>query len=170
MPTPFRVNRKIVLLAALALSGAAFAGGNHADGHHHGSGHSHGDQETDIGKPGVATKAARTITIEMNDKMRFTPASIQARQGETIRFVVKNMGQLKHELSLGTQKELREHLELMRKFPDMEHDEPNSVSLAPGQQGEIVWQFTKSGTVHFACLIPGHYEAGMKGAVQVGEK
>ena len=118
----------------------------------------------------MATKASRTITVEMGDNMRFTPSDIQVKKGETVRIVVKNSGQVKHELSLGTQQELLEHLELMKKFPDMEHDEPNKVTVAPGKQGEILWQFTKSGTVNFACLMPGHYEAGMKGSVQVGKK
>lgn len=88
-------------------------------------------------------------------------------QGETVRFIVSNSGQIKHELSLGTEQELLAHLELMKKFPDMVHDEPNSITLAPGKQGEIIWQFTRSGVVNFACLMPGHYEAGMKGAVSV---
>ncbi|WP_028601090.1 cupredoxin domain-containing protein [Ottowia thiooxydans] len=152
-------------MAVLAASGAALASGNH------GGGHGHGDSgETAIGKPGVAANASRTITIAMSDNMRFTPSSMQVKQGETVRFIVKNTGQVKHELSLGTQKELLEHLEQMKKFPDMEHDEPGKITLQPGKQGEIVWQFTKAGTVDFACLIPGHYEAGMKGAIKVGRK
>lgn len=158
--------RRLIALAALCLSGAAFAAGNHAGGH----GHGHGDEGTAIGKPGVAAKATRTITVKMSDIMRYTPSDIQVKQGETVRFVIKNLGKLKHELSLGTEKELLEHLEQMKKFPDMEHDEPSKVTLAPGKQGEIVWQFTKAGTVNFACLMPGHYEAGMKGAVKVSKK
>lgn len=156
--------QKYIVLAALTLSGGAFAGGTHSGGH------GHDNAETAIGKPGVAAKANRTITVEMTDNMRYTPSDIQVKQGETVRFIVKNNGQLRHELSLGTQKELLEHLEQMKKFPDMEHDEPSNVTLAPGKQGEIVWQFTKSGTVNFACLMPGHYEAGMKGAIKVGKK
>lgn len=156
---------RLLAAAALTASGAAMAAGNHAGGHGHGDG-----EETAIGKPGVAAKASRTITIEMSDTMRFTPSNIQVKQGETIRFIVKNAGKVKHELSLGTEKELLEHLEQMRKFPDMEHDEPGKVTLQPGKQGEIVWQFTKAGGVNFACLIPGHYEAGMKGLVQVSKK
>ena len=157
---------KVMALMTMALSSAAFAGGNHAGGH----GHGHGAEETAIGKPGAAAKVSRTITIEMSDNMRYTPADVQVKQGETIRFVVKNVGKVKHELSLGTQKELMEHLEQMKKFPDMEHDEPSKVTLAPGKQGEIIWQFTKTGPVNFACLMPGHYEAGMKGVVQVGKR
>lgn len=155
---------QVMALMTMALSSAAFAGGNHAGGH------SHGDEETAIGKPGVAAQVNRTITIEMNDSMRYAPADLQVKQGETIRFVVKNVGKVKHELSLGTQQELLEHLEQMKKFPDMEHDEPNKITLAPGKQGEIIWQFTKAGPVNFACLMPGHYEAGMKGVVRVGKK
>ncbi len=154
--------KQLAALTALALSGVAFAGGNHAGGHD--------DGETAIGKPGVAAKAARTVNIEMNDNMRYTPSDIQVKQGETVRFIVMNNGKVKHELSLGTEKELLEHLEQMKKFPDMEHDEPSKVSLAPGKQGEIVWQFTKAGAVNFACLMPGHFEAGMKGAVKVAKK
>ncbi|QKO20536.1 plastocyanin/azurin family copper-binding protein [Rhodoferax sp. BAB1] len=157
---------KVMALMAIALSSSAFASGNHAGGH----GHGHVDEDTAIGKPGVAARVSRTITIEMNDSMRYTPADVQVKQGETIRFVVKNVGKVKHELSLGTQQELMEHLEQMKKFPDMEHDEPSKVTLAPGKQGEIVWQFTKAGPVNFACLMPGHYEAGMKGVVRVGKR
>jgi uncharacterized cupredoxin-like copper-binding protein len=149
------------LLTALALSSDALASGTHAGGH--------GDEDTAIGKPGVAAKVSRTVSVEMSDNMRFTPSEIKVKRGETIRFAVKNAGQVKHEFSLGTKKELAEHYALMKKFPDMEHDEPNKVSLAPGKQGEVVWQFTKSGNVDFACLHPGHYEAGMKGLVKVSK-
>jgi len=155
---------KVLALMTIALSSSAFAGGNHAGGH------GHDDEETAIGKPGVVARVNRSITIEMNDSMRYAPADVQVKQGETIRFVVKNVGKVKHELSLGTQQELLEHLEQMKKFPDMEHDEPNKITLAPGKQGEIIWQFTKAGTVNFACLMPGHYEAGMKGAIKVARK
>lgn len=163
MPLTRSAIHLVLVSAALASSSVALAAGNHAGGHG-------GGDETAIGKPGVAAKASRTITIEMNDNMRYTPSAIQVKQGETVRFIVKNAGQVKHELSLGTEKELLEHLEQMKKFPDMEHDEPGKVTLQPGKQGEIVWQFTRAGAVNFACLIPGHYEAGMKGQVRVTRK
>jgi uncharacterized cupredoxin-like copper-binding protein len=159
MKSKLHMPKKFIVLVSLTLSGVAFAAGQHAAGHGHG--------ESAIGKPGVATKAIRTVTVEMSDNMRFTPSEIQVKQGETVRFMIKNIGQVKHELSLGTQKELMEHLEQMKKFPEMEHDEPSMVSLAPSKQGEIVWQFTTTRTVNFACLMPGHYEAGMKGAIMV---
>lgn len=152
---------QFIALASLLAAGVAQAGGTHAGGHH--------SDETAMGKPGVAANVKRSITIEMTDNMRFTPTDIQVKQGETVRFIVKNAGQVKHELSLGTEKELLEHLEQMKKHPNMEHDEPGKVTLAPGKQGEIIWHFSQAGAVAFGCLIPGHFEAGMKGTVQVGK-
>jgi len=147
----------LAILLAAASVGAAFASGTHADGH----------DDAAIGKPGDVKSVTRTIEIDMNDKMRFTPSSITAKQGETIQFVITNSGKIKHEMVLGTEKELKEHYELMKKNPEMEHDDPNQVTLAPGRKGEIVWQFTKAGKVDLACLQPGHYDAGMKGKVTV---
>lgn len=150
----------LTAIAIATISAGAFASGEHAGGH----------DESGIGKAGVLAKVSRTITVEMSDSMRYTPSDIQVKKGETIRFMVKNSGKVKHEMSLGTDKELKQHLEQMKKFPDMEHDEPSKIMLAPGKQGEIIWQFTKAGQVNFACLMPGHYEAGMKGQVKVAAK
>ena len=114
--------------------------------------------------------AARNIRRVVADADRGFPCRVtleDARQGETVRFVVRNTGQVPHELSLGTLQDLLAHREQMARQPGMTHAEPNQITLAPGQQGEIVWRFTRAGTVHFACLIPGHYEAGMKGQIRV---
>lgn len=120
---------------------------------------------TPFGRPGV--KATRTITLQMNDAMRFTPDKLSVRRGETIRFVVKNNGRLLHEMVLGTKEELAKHAELMKRFPDMEHDEPNMVHVKPGATGEMLWTFDKPGRFDFACLLPGHFDAGMFGTVVV---
>ena len=150
-----------IALASLLLAMTAIASGTHGGGH---------DDEV-IGKPGAASKVTRTITMDMADTMRFGAPHVTARQGETIRFVVKNSGKLKHEMVLGTEKELKEHYEVMKKNPEMEHADANMVTVAPGKTGEIIWQFTKAGKVDFACLQPGHYDAGMKGFVTVvGDK
>lgn len=131
-------------------------------------GHAHEHHDSDaVGVAGDVAKTTRTVNVDMTDSMRFTPSALSVRQGETVHFIVKNSGVLKHEFVLGTEKELREHYELMKKFPEMEHSDPNMVTVTPGQTGEVVWQFTKSGKVDFACLQPGHYDAGMKGAVTV---
>jgi len=134
------------------------AGGGHAlDG-----GHAEG-----VGKPGDPNKVSRAIQVVMSDDMKFTPAKFNAKRGETIRFVLRNAGRIEHEMVIGSMAELKQHAELMRKMPGMEHDEPNMVTLAPGESAELIWQFTKTGTVDFACLEPGHFEAGMTGTVSV---
>ena len=84
--------------------------------------------------------------------------------GETIRFVVTNSGQLVHELVIGDMDSLLAHA---KEMPDMVHEDPNMISLQPGKQGELLWKFTDAGNIDFACLLPGHMEAGMKGQVQV---
>jgi len=99
--------------------------------------------------------------------MRFTPDRIEVKQGETVRLVHKNDGKIMHEFVLGTKKELDEHAALMAKFPNMEHDEPYMAHVGPGKTGQIVWTFNRPGEYDFACLIPGHYQAGMVGKVKV---
>lgn len=140
------------ILALSLLSASAFAHDEHA---------------SQVGSPGDAAKVSKTVEIDMNDTMRFTPAIISVKRGETIRFLVKNSGKVKHEMVLGSIKELQEHSALMQKFPEMEHSDPNQVSLAPGESGELVWQFSKAGRFDFACLQPGHFEAGMRGNIVV---
>ncbi len=99
--------------------------------------------------------------------MRFTPAELVIRRGETVRLIASNRGQVLHEMVLGTPQKLREHAELMRKFPGMEHEEAHMTHVKPGQNGEIVWQFDRPGEFQFACLLPGHFEAGMVGTLVV---
>lgn len=126
-----------------------------------------GGHAGEAGRPGDLNRVSRAIQVVMGDDMKFTPAQINVRRGETIEFVVRNAGQTKHEMVIGSMTELKEHAELMRKMPGMEHDDPTRVALDPGKSGELVWQFTKAGTVDFACLQPGHFEAGMLGTVSV---
>jgi len=114
-----------------------------------------------------AKAAKRTITIKMSDTMRFTPDLIEVKQGETVKFVIKNDGKMLHEFVLGTKKELDEHAALMLKFPNMEHEEPYMAHVPAGKTGEIVWTFNRAGDFDFACLIAGHYQAGMVGKVKV---
>ena len=133
----------------------------------HGDDPHHAGHDDTFGKPGDPSKVSRTVEVDMSDAMRFTPAKINVKKGETVRFVVKNSGRLKHEMVLGTAKELREHAELMKRFPEMEHEDPNQLSLDGGKTGELVWQFTRVGTFDFACLQPGHFDAGMHGKIAV---
>ncbi|MFN7198033.1 MAG: plastocyanin/azurin family copper-binding protein, partial [Hylemonella sp.] len=109
----------------------------------------------------------RTITLTMGDDMRFQPDRLEIRLGETVRLRVRNTGRLLHELVIGTPEELAAHAAQMLKHPDMEHDEPYMTHVRPGQTGEIVWTFNRAGEFDFACLIAGHYQAGMKGRISV---
>lgn len=151
--------RKTLLATLMAMAAAVHASGNHAGGHDH--------ADTAIGAPGDATHVNRTVRVDMDDAMRFSPAQIDVQDGETIRFQVVNNGRLRHEMTLGTPADLAAHAVQMRKHPGMEHADANAVTVAPGEAGELVWQFTQAGSVEFGCLQPGHFEAGMRGAVHV---
>ena len=119
------------------------------------------------GIAGDEKEAKRTISIGMTDNMRFTPDKLEVKQGETVKLAIKNNGKVMHEFVLGTKKELDEHAALMVKFPTMEHEEPYMAHVGPGKTGQIVWNFNRAGSFDFACLIAGHYPAGMVGKVAV---
>lgn len=128
------------------------------------------DKDFSAGTPGDPKKPARTVVVSMHDDngaMRYEPNRVEVKKGEQIRFVLENKGVLKHEFTLASVAENKKHAAVMMKFPDMEHDDPNAKSIEPGKTSEILWRFSKSGTFEFACLIPGHYEAGMHGAASV---
>lgn len=127
-------------------------------------------EQTAFGQQGDPAKVNRTIEITMSDTMRFSPAELRIKQGETIRFVVRNRGKLMHEMVLGTMQELTAHGELMKQNPGMEHDEPYQAHVQPGAQEELIWHFTKPGEFHYACLVAGHLEAGMIGRITVAAK
>jgi uncharacterized cupredoxin-like copper-binding protein len=124
-------------------------------------------KRTDFGHTGDPRKVTRTIPVDTSDTMRFTPGAITVKRGETVRFVVTNSGKQMHEMVLGTMAELKGHAALMRKHPEMEHDEPYMAHVASGKKAEIIWQFTKAGEFHYGCLVPGHFEAGMIGKIVV---
>jgi uncharacterized cupredoxin-like copper-binding protein len=127
-------------------------------------------KQTAFGQAGDLQKVSRTIRIAGTDDMRYTPSKLTVEVGETVRFVVSNPGKRYHELVIGTEEELKSHYAIMKKFPNMEHDEPHMAHVGPGKTGEIVWQFSKAGDFHFACLIPGHWEAGMAGTIKVAAR
>jgi uncharacterized cupredoxin-like copper-binding protein len=161
------MNPKHGMLAAL-LAAASFGTAAHGDEAHakKEDGPARREQK-EWGVAGDPKAARRTIEIAMSDNMRFSPDRLQVREGETVRLVVRNTGRVLHELVLGTRKELEEHAALMAKFPGMEHDEPYMTHVAPGKVGEIVWNFNRPGDFDFACLVPGHYKAGMVGTIKV---
>ena len=124
-------------------------------------------EQKDWGIAGDAKDAKRTIEVTMLDTMRFVPDRIEVKQGETVRFVIKNSGKMMHEMVLGNKKTLDEHAALMVKFPGMEQEEPYMTHVGPGKTGQMVWNFNRAGDFDFACLIAGHYQAGMVGKIKV---
>lgn len=160
-------------------SSQAWSAGSHDGGH---------GAKKNIGIPGKASEAMQTIEIKMLDNY-YEPESISVKQGETVRFIIKNDGEFVHEFNIGTAAMHTAHQEeMMTMFEHgvleadkinydmmkmdmgngktMEHNDPNSVLLEPGKSGEIVWKFTKAGKIEFACNIPGHYDAGMMGKIK----
>jgi uncharacterized cupredoxin-like copper-binding protein len=182
--------RSAVVAAALVLAtGLAWS---HGDSHGGKPAVNSGPVSTEehaFGRAGDPRSVARTFHVGMDDRMHFRataalrhdaksdarpgdashmkPGDVVVKRGETVRFVVRNHGKVMHEMVIGTMKELKDHAEMMRKFPNMEHDEPYMAHVAPGKQGEIVWQFTKPGEFYYACLVPGHMEAGMVAKITV---
>ncbi len=163
---------KIALLAAMvsSLITAAHAHGNNQ--HNAGVHGAHGAmvmpaEQKAWGIAGDLKKVDRVITIQMTDNMRFTPNQLTVKKGETIRFEVKNAGAVMHEMVIGTKQELDQHAAMMKKHPNMEHDEPYMAHVGPKKAGQLIWQFNREGDFDFACLIAGHYEAGMVGKIRV---
>lgn len=162
----------ILILGTLPI--LVFAAGKHSGDHHapaHGMlGHDMATMSqaaSFYGQPGELEHVSRTIEVTMDDAMRFTPSQIHVKAGETVRFSITNSGKIPHEMVIGSLAELKEHAAEMLAMPDMRHSEPNMITLAAGQQGELIWQFDKATKVDFACLIPGHTEAGMVGKINV---
>lgn len=130
----------------------------------------HGHETFTAGEPGDPKKPARVVQISMKEddgKMLFIPDRIEVRRGEQVKFILRNNGEIQHEFMLASRAENDKHAELMKKYPDMEHDDPNGKTLETKKTAELVWKFTKAGEFEFACLIPGHREAGMHGKVVV---
>lgn len=148
----------------LALSQLTFA---HGDQHKKPMHHQMTIQQEEWGIAGNNKEVARTIAVSMSDDMKFKPEKIDIKLGETIKFVIKNNGKLMHEMVIGTKPVLDKHAEMMVKHPNMEHDEPYMAHVSPGKSAEIIWKFNRPGKFDFACLIAGHYQAGMVGKIEV---
>jgi uncharacterized cupredoxin-like copper-binding protein len=159
--------RSLAIGIACVFASAALA---HSDAPHAGGPNLY-PMTTAFGRTGDPKKVTRTIVFDMTDDMRFKPSHITVKRGDTLRFRAVNRGKVMHELVIGTESELIEHAELMKRFPTMEHDEPFMAHVPPGKTGEIVWQFTQPGTFRFACLMPGHswndLRDGMVGTIVV---
>ena len=160
-------------IGRVAIAVAAFAGAHasHALAGAGPKGHVHAS--FNAGTPGDPKKPFRVIEMvakETDKGMAYEPARIVVVQGEQIKFIIKNIGELDHEFMLETFEANAKHAIAMQKNPEMEHDDPNGKRVVSKAQSELIWRFSKLGTYEYACLIPGHYEAGMKGVVEVVAK
>ena len=159
---------RIAAFAGVAIWAVSATAGPGTPGHtHEHAGAAHGATGTD-GGPGKAAETHRTIRIEARDTA-FNVKQIQVHVGETIRFVITNKGQIRHEFSIASPAEHAEHREMMQQMPDMVHEDPNVVTIEPGETKELVWKFGKDRDVQFACDIPGHSEQGMVGTFRVAQ-
>jgi uncharacterized cupredoxin-like copper-binding protein len=118
---------------------------------------------------GADGSADRTIRVRMFDDMRYEPDRIEVAAGETVRFEVRNMGQIRHEFFVGTLGEHRDHAEEMRHggHTDEAHDNPAAVRVEPGETGVLEYTFSEPGELLAGCHEPGHYEAGMVAPISV---
>ncbi|MFC0199597.1 cupredoxin domain-containing protein [Paracoccus rhizosphaerae] len=152
--------KSLMLATAVALLPTLpLAGGTHKGGHNYAA-----------GAPATGGEM-KTVEVSMRETedgaMVFEPKELSFAAGETVRLVITNKGELEHEFVMDTVEANAEHKELMARFPEMEHDDPNAVRLQPGETGEILWTFTNAGEFEFACLMLGHYESGMHGPLNV---
>lgn len=159
------MNRSFGIIAvAVTLAGAPALADER---HHHENDGGHQAHMSKAGKPGNPAKIDVTVAVATLDTMRYDPAQFSFKRRQTVKFVVTNKGQLAHEFGIGTLEEQKEHAEMMKSMPDMKHDDPNVVTLDPGQTKELVWQFSNRGTFQIGCHVPGHFEAGMVAQVTV---
>jgi uncharacterized cupredoxin-like copper-binding protein len=144
-------------------------------------GHAHGAEDAHDTPANTPMQSAlvvdRTLQVDMNDTMRFTPDLLQVAAGETLKLVVYNSGKLPHEMVLGSEAALKAHAIEMKQAAGLAdghaHASGNellALSVKPGETKEWVIRFDQAQTLQMACLIPGHFEAGMKGQVIVQDK
>jgi len=151
----------LALVIAASLYALSYFNEHGGDGHSH----DHGTPQAQVVAPSM-----KEVRIEVDDTMRFSPATWEARAGEPIRIILVNKGKVDHELVIGSEKEIIAHAKEMASPGAKGHHHTNEVSAKPGQQAELVWTFKKPGQYAMACFEPGHYEAGMKGVINVVAK
>lgn len=170
----------IVVIAVVMVA----AGGDHGPGRHlpgtaapggsaTGSGSPGGPAQppaasvTAVGAPASPAEATRTIRVTTADTMTFDPPYLDVAAQEAVTFVVKNPGGTVHEFTVGDAAMQQRHAAEMAPVPGMTHDQPNTITIQPGETKELTWRFALPGTLEYSCHEPGHYEAGMRGRIRV---
>ena len=136
-----------------------------------------------IGEKGTLSDVNRVIEIKMYDNY-YEPNEINIKNGETIKFIVHNYGELVHEFNIATKEMHIKHQpemmkmvenqiilpdkidkkkmkELSKKDHSMAHSHSNSVLLEPNETAILIWKFNTDKDLEAACNVPGHYEVGM---------
>lgn len=138
----------------------------------------HGGSEQDISESAID----RTINVTAGD-LWFKPDDLSIAPGETVKFVIENIGNIEHEFVIGAANEQKEHREMMQAMAsgdggrhDMsaghhstEDDAMPAVTVASGETKTLVWTATDTGNAAliYACNILGHFESGMHGELNV---
>lgn len=162
------MKKQTVLLAfALLISGINVQSQEH--NHEHSDANSLSKkQQTEWGIADDSQAASRTVQIVMTDNMRFSPDSIQVQQGDVTKFVIKNDGKMLHEFVIGAKPVLDRLAVLVARSSDkVDHARSDRIHVAAGKAGELFWNFNRAGVFDFACLLPGHYQSGMVGKINV---
>ena len=154
---------RLLIMVATLLCVAAPTAGAH-DNHDH-SGVGHGATATD-GSPGKAAQVQRTVRVTADDNA-FDLKQIEVRAGETVRFMITNIGSNRHEFAIASPVENAEHRAMMRRMPTMKHDDPNVVTVDPGETKALIWRFGQDRDIEFSCNIENHAADGMRGAFRV---
>jgi len=121
-----------------------------------------------FGQPGDPRVVKRRIRIEAREN-RFDAVNLEFESRETVEIEFRNMDTRPHELRVGNPRYQQEHAEMLKRMPGWEHSSVNSVLVAPGDTGTLVWQFGDDLVVELACHVAGRYEAGMLVRVQVAK-
>jgi uncharacterized cupredoxin-like copper-binding protein len=161
--------RRIMLtLAAVALLAAC--GGNGGTDQASGSATQttmdHGAMPSGTQAP--AAGAARTVKLTTNDQLRFQPATLAVKAGETVAFTVTNSGKVAHEFVIGDQAFQNQHEQEMAGQTMPMHDDADGIGLPAGETKTLTYTFRQPGTLYYGCHVSGHYQAGMRGTIAVG--
>lgn len=117
-----------------------------------------GDAEAPASGPGEVT-----VQLDVEHSL-FVPDELRVVEGTRVRFVVVNGDPINHELIVGPPDVHARHAT----GNEAEHPSiPGEVSVGPNGVAVTTFRFDETGTFEFACHLPGHYEHGMHGVVEV---
>ena len=106
-----------------------------------------------------------TVRIDVHYSL-FDPDELRVVEGTRVRFLVVNDDPIGHELITGGPEVHLRHAN----GTEAEHPSiPGEVSVGPNGMAITTFRFDDPGTYEFACHLPGHYEHGMHGEIEVVE-